>query len=278
MIDFALETLSLLPFLFATYLVLEAVEARAAGAPGRFLGRFRTFGAVAGALAGAIPQCGVSVAAASFYAGGIVSAGTLAAVFLSTSDELLPVLISSRLPLRAVLEIAALKAAAGAAAGLAIDLALRAMRHKRRAVAVSDLCRHSHCGCRERHGILVPAAIHTLEVFAFIALVSGAIQLIMHFGGEDLLARAAFSTPFLGEAAAGLAGMIPNCAVSVAFARLYAEGAIGSGPLMAGSFTGCGLGLLALFRTNRNLKENLSILAAIYVSGVFLGWLCGFLL
>lgn len=275
-IEFVEETLALLPFLFGTYLVLEAVEARAGGALGSFLERSRAIGPLAGALAGAVPQCGVSVAAASFYAGGLVSLGTLAAVFLSTSDELIPVLLSSRISPRILFKIVALKAAAAVAAGFAIDAFLRFLRHRRRAVSPAELCEHSFCGCRHRHGILVPAAIHTLEVFAFIAIVSGAIEICMHFFGEDLLEKIRFGTPFAGEALAGLAGMVPNCAVSVAFAKLYADGAIGPGALMASSFTGCGLGLLALFRTNRNLKENLAVLGCVYVLGTVLGWLCGF--
>ena len=86
------------------------------------------------------------------------------------------------------------------------------------------------------------------------------------------------TTPFFGEAAAGLLGLIPNCAVSVAGAELYCQGAMSAGALMASSFTGSGLGLLVLFRTNRNLRENLAILAAVYVIGTLLGWLTGTLL
>ena len=84
MIEFVKETLLLLPFLFATYLVLEAIEAHAGGALESFLERARSIGPAAGALAGAVPQCGVSAAAASFYAGGVMTVGALVAVFLST--------------------------------------------------------------------------------------------------------------------------------------------------------------------------------------------------
>jgi len=274
-IEFVKETLLLLPFLFVTYLVLEAVEAKAGGALERFLERARSVGPLAGALAGSIPQCGVSAAAASFYAGGVITVGTLLAVFLSTSDELIPVLISKQMPVALMVKIVVLKVFAAIVVGFSINGILAFVRHIRREVHVHDLCEHSHCGCREHKGILVPALIHTAEIFFFIVIVSGAIELCMHYFGENCLETLRLNQPFFGELAAGALGLIPNCAVSVAGAELYCSGAMSAGALMASSFTGSGLGLLVLFRTNRNLKENLLILSAIYVIGVLLGLLAG---
>ena len=278
MIEFARETLLLLPFLFATYLVLEAMEAHAGGALEKFLERARSVGPAAGAFAGAIPQCGVSAAAASLYAGGAITVGTLLSVFLSTSDELIPVLISQRVPVALLAKIVGLKIAAALAVGFLSGGVLAFFRHKRRSVSVGDLCSHSRCGCKERSGILVPALIHTAEIFAFIVVISGAIELCMHWFGEDCLNTLRLNRPFIGELAAGALGMIPNCAVSVAGAKLYLAGAMSPGALMASSFTGSGLGLLVLFRTNRNLKENMAILLTVYVAGVVLGFLTGHLI
>ena len=277
LIEFATETAMLLPFLFVTYLVLEAVEAHAGGLLERWLERAKSVGPLAGGLAGAIPQCGVSAAAASFYAGGVVTVGTLVAVFLSTSDELIPVLISKQAPTALMFKIVALKIVAGMIIGFSLDAVLSFARHSRRHVEVHELCEHSRCGCGEHKGILVPALIHTAEIFFFIAVVSGAIHLAMHVWGEGCLESLRLNTPIVGELLAGLLGLIPNCAVSVAGAELYCKGAMSAGALMASSFTGSGLGLLVLFRTNRNLRENLSILASVYVIGVVLGWLAGFL-
>ena len=277
MIEFAKETLSLLPFLFITYLVLEAVEAHAGGAMEKGLERARSVGPLAGALAGAIPQCGVSAAAASFYAGGVVSVGTLIAVFLSTSDELIPVLVSKQVPAGLMVKIVALKVAAAIIAGFSVDAVLRFARHVRRPVEVGDLCAHSRCGCREHRGIVVPALIHTAEIFAFIVVVSGAIELAMHFFGEECLQSLRLNSPVFGELVAGLVGLVPNCAVSVAGAELYCQGAMSAGALMSSSFTGAGVGLIVLFRTNRNIRENLVILASVYAIGVVLGYLAGFL-
>ena len=278
MIEFIQETLLLLPFLFVTYLVLEAVEAHAGGALERFLERARSVGPLAGALAGAIPQCGVSAAAASFYAGGVVTVGTLVAVFLSTSDELIPVLISKQVPVPLMVKIVALKVAAAIIVGFSANGLLACARLFRREVSVHELCEHSRCSCREHRGIVIPALIHTLEIFVFIVIVSGAIELCMHYFGENCLETLRLNTPFFGELAAGAIGLIPNCAVSVAGAELYCQGAMSAGALMASSFTGSGLGLLVLFRTNRNLRENLCILLSVYVVGVLLGWLTGFLI
>ena len=278
MIEFIQETLLLLPFLFATYLVLEAVEARAGGALERFLERSRSVGPLVGGLAGAIPQCGVSAAAASFYAGGVISVGTVLAVFLSTSDEMLPVLISSRVPVSLMVKIVVVKAIAAVAAGFTANGVLVFARHFRRKVSVGELCAHSHCGCRGHKGIVIPALIHTLEIFAFIVVISGAVELTMHYFGEDALNRLWLNRPILGEMVAGALGLVPNCAVSAAAAKLYAGHAMSAGALMASSFTGCGVGLLVLFRTNRNFRENLSILFTVYAVGTVFGWLLGFLI
>ena len=278
MIEFVEETLLLLPFLFATYLVLEALEAHAGSALEGFLERARSVGPAAGALAGAIPQCGVSAAAASLYAGGVITVGTLVAVFLSTSDELLPVLISERVPMSLMVKIVGVKLVCALGVGFIVNGLLTFARHRRREVSVRELCEHSRCGCHEHKGILVPALIHTGEIFLFIALVSGAIELCMHFFGEGCLNALRLNRPFFGELAAGALGLIPNCAVSVAGAKLYLAGAMSPGALMASSFTGSGLGLLVLFRTNRNLKENLLIMGMVYVVGVVLGLVTGCLI
>ena len=277
MIDFVKETLALLPFLFATYLVLETVEARSGGALGRFLGRARSVGPLAGALAGAVPQCGLSAVAASFYAGGVVTIGTLLAVFLSTSDELVPVLISERVPLSVLAKIVSAKIVFALIAGFTVDGIISFLRCRRREVSVSELCRHSHCCCSHHRGIVVPALIHTAEIFVFIVIVSGAIELAMHHFGEECLLKLCLTRPFIGELIAAAIGLVPNCAVSVAGAKLYLAGALSPGAMMASSFAGSGVGLLVLFRTNRSFAENMLILLSVYILGAVFGFLSGFL-
>ena len=276
-VDILVDNLLLLPFLFPTYLVLEAIEAHAGGALERALGRARRWGPLVGSLSGAVPQCGFSAAAASLYAGGVITVGTLVAVFLSTSDELIPVLVSKAMPIDLLVKIMCFKVAFGLVAGLMVDAFLRARGARTPAPHVADLCAHSRCGCAEHKGIVLPALIHTAEIFFFILVVSGLLEVALHFAGEDVLKSFILNKPVLGELLAGLAGMVPNCAVSVAFAQLYAEGGMSAGALMAGSLAGSGLGLLVLFRTHRRLKDNLLILATVYVFGVVFGHFAGYL-
>ncbi|MBR1587385.1 MAG: arsenic efflux protein [Kiritimatiellae bacterium] len=276
LVDILVDNLLLLPFLFPTYLVLEAIEAHAGGALERTLGRARRWGPFVGAVSGAVPQCGFSAAAASLYAGGVITCGTLVAVFLSTSDELIPVLVSKAMPIGLLVKIVGFKVAFGLAAGLAVDAVLRARGRLMPSPHVGDLCAHSRCGCAEHRGIVIPALIHTAEIFLFILVVSGMLELALHFAGDDVLKSFVLNKPVIGELLAGLAGMVPNCAVSVAFAQLYAEGGMSAGALMSGSLAGSGLGLLVLFRTHCRLKDNLVILAAVYVFGVVFGHLAGY--
>ena len=278
MTEFLLDNLLLLPFLFVTYLVLEMLEARAEGALERGLGRTRRFGPLFGALAGVFPQCGFSAAAASLYAGGAITAGTLVAVFLSTSDELIPVLISEKVPPLLLLKIVAVKVVAGVAVGFAVNAVLTMLGKGGVQLRVDELCAHSRCSCKERKGVLVPALVHTAEIFVFILIISGAVELTLHFVGEDALQNLILNKPWAGEAIAGLLGFIPNCAVSVSGAQIYLKAGMSSGALMAMSLTGSGVGLLVLFRTNRHWGANLAILAVLYLTGVVLGRLAGFLI
>ena len=278
MTEFLLDNLLLLPFLFVTYLVLEMLEARAEGALERGLGRTRRFGPLFGALAGVFPQCGFSAAAASLYAGGAITAGTLVAVFLSTSDELFPVLISEKVPFMLLFKIVAVKVVAGVAVGFAVNAVLKMLGKGGVQLRVDELCAHSRCSCKERKGVLVPALVHTAEIFVFILIISGAVELTLHFVGEDGLRNLILNKPWAGEAIAGLLGFIPNCAVSVSGAQIYLKAGMSSGALMAMSLTGSGVGLLVLFRTNRHWGANLAILAVLYVTGVVLGRLAGFLI
>ncbi len=277
MTEFLLDNLLLLPFLFVTYLALEMMEARAGGALERSLGRTRRFGPLFGALSGVFPQCGFSAAAASLYAGGAITAGTLIAVFLSTSDELIPVFISEKVPLSLLLKIVSVKVVAGVAVGFAVNVVLKMLGKGGAQLHVDELCAHSRCSCKERKGVFVPALVHTAEIFFFILIISGAVELTLHYVGEDGLRGLILNRPWAGEAIAGLLGFIPNCAVSVTGAQIYLKDGMSAGALMAMSLTGSGVGLLVLFRTNRHWKANLAIMAVLYVAGVVLGRLAGFL-
>lgn len=280
MIDFLAENLLLLPFLFPAYLALEWVEAHAGDALERKLGRVTFWGPLFGAAAGIVPQCGFSAAAASLYAGGVVTAGTLIAVFLSTSDELLPILLAEPKVSGAFLaKLVAIKFAFACAVGFVTNAVMSAFGRRGPKPHVGDLCAHSRCSCEKRDGIVAPALIHTAEIFVFLLVISGLMELALHFcGGEEALERFVFNKPVVGEALAGLLGLVPNCAASAACAKIYVAGGMSAGALVASSLTGAGVGFLVLFRTSRNIAANIAILAAVYISGVVLGWAAGLFL
>jgi hypothetical protein len=273
-IEFLVENLLLLPFLFVTYLLLEILEVRAGGALERGLRRTRRLGPLFGSLAGAVPQCGFSAAASSLYAGGAITAGTLISVFLSTSDELIPVLISEKAPISLILKILGIKVAIGAFMGFAVNAALSFLGKGEVKLRMDELCAHSKCCC-SHNGFFRPALVHTAEIFVFIVVISAVVHIVLHYIGEDGIRNLILNEPWYGEAIAGLVGFIPNCAVSVSGAQIYLKGGMSAGALMSMSLTGAGVGLLVLFRTNRHIRQNIAILLCVYVTGVLFGRLSG---
>lgn len=268
------DSLKLVPFLFLTYLVMEYLEHKAGDKVAKFVNKAGKWGPLAGGIAGAAPQCGFSAAASNLYAGRIISLGTLIAIYLSTSDEMLPIMISEKQPLELILKILLAKVVIGAVAGLLVDLAFRSRRkpggdHEHIHEHIHEVCEHENCHCEE--GVLRSAVSHTLQITLFIILITFVLNLFLELGGEDVLVRLMLDKPVLGPVLAGFVGLIPNCASSVAITQLYLSGALSVGSMMAGLLTGSGVGLLVLFRVNHNRKENLSILGLVYLIGVISG-------
>lgn len=283
MTEILIDNAVLLPFLFAAYVLMEFAE-RHSGVFVRMFGGGRRLwarGPVAGALAGLVPQCGMSATAASLFAGGMVSAGTMVSVFLSTSDEALPVLLSKGVPVGTVLRIVALKAAFAALAGLAVNAVAMACGGRRdgesgKGLRVGSVCMKAGCGCGRHGGIVVPALVHTVRMFVFLLVSSMVIEwLIERAGGEHALRSWMLNRPFAGEVVGGALGLVPNCAVSAACAEMYVDGAMSPGALLASSLTGCGVGMLVLFRTSPGFSRNMCVLLSVYVLGVLFGMIGG---
>ncbi len=273
-LDAVIDTVKLIPFLFLTYLAMEYLEHKTGSKAQRLVQRAGRFGPVIGGLLGVVPQCGFSAAASGLYTGRVITLGTLFAIYLSTSDEMLPILISEQAPIGLIGKILFAKAAIGIFAGMLIDFVLRKKgveEHEH----IHEICEHDHCHCEEGAGIFRSALTHTLQISIFILVVTFGLNLILHFVGEDALANLVLNRRILGPALAGLIGLIPNCAGSVAITQLYLEGAMSIGSAMAGLLTGSGVGLLILFRMNPDKKENLKILALLYGIGVLAGILIG---
>ncbi len=272
MIDVILDTLldvvKLLPFLFLTYLAMEYLEHKTGDKAELLVKKAGRFGPVIGGVLGIVPQCGFSAAASNLYAGRVISLGTLMAIYLSTSDEMLPILISEQVSFWLIVKILLAKAVIGMVAGLIIDFLLRKKgleQHEH----IHDICEHEHCHCEK--GIFRSALSHTAQITFFILIITFALNLILYFVGEDALANLILSKPVVGPLLASLVGLIPNCAGSVVITQLYLEKVIGIGSAMAGLLTGSGVGLLVLFRVNHNRKENLRILGLLYGIGVLAG-------
>lgn len=269
LLDCVIDTIKLLPFLFLTYLLMELIEHKTSERTKIIIRKAGKMGPLFGGVLGAVPQCGFSAAAAGFYSGRVITVGTLLAVFLSTSDEMLPILLSSQAPLPIILKIILMKAAIGIAAGFVIDFLFRGFNQRKIGVSIHDLCMNEHCQCEE--GIFKSALWHTLNIAVFIFAVTFLLNLAIGVIGEENLGGMILNQPVISELLAGVIGLIPNCAASVVITTLYLEGAMSAGAMMAGLLVGAGVGILVLFRTNKNIKENLKITGLLYVTGVLFG-------
>ncbi len=266
------DTLRLVPFLFLTYLAMEAIEHKAGEKAEAAVQKAGKAGPVVGALLGVVPQCGFSAAASTFYAGRVITVGTLLSVFLSTSDEMVPIFIAEQVPLSFMAGVLAAKVVIALVAGLAVDFALRHLHrdgdHK---LHIHDLCEQEHCSCEGESSILGSAVKHTLQVTLFIFLVTLVLGAVIEAVGEDALASFMNASPALSVLASAIVGLIPNCAASVAITQLYLEGALGFGAMMSGLLVSSGVGLLVLFRTNRPMGRNLAVVGALVAVGVACG-------
>ena len=266
-----LDTLKIIPFLFLTYLLMEFIEHRAGDRAERFMRRAGVFAPAIGGALGAVPQCGFSAAAANLYAGRIISVGTVIAVFLSTSDEMLPILLSGSVPVTTVILVVAYKALVGVAVGLGVDFILRLRCREPEKINIDAICDEDNCHCER--GIWYSAFHHTATVSLFVLIITLVINAMIFFIGEEKLGVIMYNKPFVSHLISAIFGLIPNCAASVALASLCTEGLITAGTMMSGLFSGAGVGLLVLFRINKRLKENLMIVAVIVAVGVIFGML-----
>ena len=275
LLDTIKDTVTLIPFLFITYLVMEWLERKTEDQSVAVLSRIGKFGPVFGAGVGIIPQCGFSAAAASLYSGGVISVGTLLAVFLSTSDEMVPIFLSASVSPAVIGKLLLTKFLIAMITGLFADFLIRVIHYTFRTHKhIHDLCEQDECGCEdEEGGIFHSAFVHTAKITIFIFIVSLAISLLVGFLGEEAIAAFLTGIPVLGVFLSGLIGLIPNCAASVVITQLYLKGMLTPGQLLAGLLVSAGVGILVLIRTNRHQAENARVIAALYASGVAWGLL-----
>lgn len=371
LLDAALDTLRLVPFLLVTYFALVALEYKAGAKTREVVARAGASGPAIGAMLGAVPQCGFSAAAAMLYAGRVITLGTLFAVFLSTSDEMLPLMIAQQADPGLMVELVLLKVALGMVTGFLVDLAIRvlgikvqgmgaeftdsnepeffqldsgsiiaiypdgtatldgdpfdleallAQANEEEGLSLEEIEEGAKgqlegetdggapsattdgsgsdgrgpsaqpasspapvamgtcgpgCACGADmgwSGVVRETLVRSAEVTFFVFLVTLVLNLILGLAGEDALAGAISAVPGLSIFASALVGLIPNCAASVAITQLYLAGVLSMGATMAGLLVSAGIGLLVLFSANRSTKQNLAILAVLYVIGVAWGF------
>ena len=266
-----IEVLKLLPFLFLTYLLMEFIEHKASDKVEGFMRRAGALGPLAGGALGALPQCGFSAAAANLYTGRVLTVGTLVAVFLSTSDEMIPILVGGNIGFGNVMLLVLYKVVVGVAVGFALDLAMRVTKRQKPKINIDELCEYDECHCER--GILYSALHHTVTISLFVLAVTLGINTVVYFIGEDALSAVMYNRPIISHLIAAVVGLIPNCASSVLLSELYCDGIITVGTMLSGLFSGAGVGILVLFRVNRHIKENFTVLTLLLLSGVVFGLL-----
>lgn len=268
-VDAGMDTIKLIPFLVITYLLMEMLEHHTGDKYQQAVEKAGKLGPFVGSIVGALPQCGFSAAASSLYAGRVITMGTLIAVYLSTSDEMLPILISESVPLTKIFAVLGLKALIGMISGLALEFVFSMRKKKHEDMDIHKICEQEHCHCED--SVIVSALKHTLKIVFYIFILSLLLNALIGWVGEDVLASVLTSVPVVGQVLAALVGLIPNCAASVVITELYLKNIISFGAMMSGLLVGAGVGLLILFRLNRHWKENVAIIGILYGLGVFWG-------
>lgn len=292
-IDALKDTAELIPFLFATYVVISLLDLFASDKTTAAIQRAGHAGPLIGGVLGVVPQCGFSAMGASLYADRIVSLGTFVAVILSTSDEMLPLLLAEHVEVGLLARILVTKAVLGVILGFAIDLVLRAVLGRTSLAGVDesdagegqdvdaefDPSAYScDCGCGEpltrgqtAWWVVVNSAYRTFQVVVFIFVVSVLLNALIALVGEDALASFLSGNAVVATLVSGLVGLVPNCAASVVLTQLYIDGVLGFAPMIAGTLVAGGAGYLVLFRMNSNMRENAAIVGIVYALGVCAG-------
>ncbi len=266
-LDGVIDTVKIVPFLFISFFIIEILEHKLNS--NKKLEKAGKFGPLFGSLLGIVPQCGIASIATNLYVTGIISVGTLISVFLSTSDEMIPILLSENVSLKFIFIVLTIKFLIGVASGFVIDLF-----YQKKNTEDYSLCEEEHCHCEEH--IFISALKHTVNISLFILVVNILLNLIFSYGLEDLLSNLLLSDSIFSPFITSLIGLIPNCASSIIITKLYLVSSISFGSLIAGLLANSGIALIILAKTNKNKKENLVIILLTYLIGVLVGIILNF--
>ena len=263
-----LDSIKLLPFLFIAFFIIELIEHKLSDKSKKVISKSGKYGPILGSLLGLIPQCGFSVVATNLYITRILSLGTLISVYLSTSDEMLVILLSRNASISTILPLLGTKFIVGLISGFIIDFLLR---NKKKEKQTYSICEDEHCGCEEEENLLKSSLIHTIKTFIFIFIATFIITLVFELFGEEYLSKLLLKDTLISPFITSLIGLIPNCASSVILTELYLSNSINFASVISGLLTGSGVAILVLFKSNKNIKENLTILSLVYGIGVITG-------
>ena len=266
-LDTIVDSLKLIPFLLVAFLIIELLEHKLNNKTKNILTKSKKIGPIIGSLLGVIPQCGFSVMATNLYITRIITLGTLISIYLSTSDEMLIIMISEKVEISLILKILLIKIFFGIVYGLIIDKIIN--KKKKDKETNYELCDKEHCDCN--HSILLSAIKHTLHITLFIFIITLIINTIFTLLGDNYLSKILLNNSILSPFITSLIGLIPNCAASVILTELYLNSTISLGALIGGLLTSSVSSLLVLIKNNKNQKENLSIILLLYTLGILSG-------
>lgn len=281
--DALIDSLGLIPFLFLIFLLIEVIEQYYTKKKHLFVFFIKKVGPLFGSLFASIPQCGFSVIASTVYTRRILSRGTLVAVYLATSDEAIPVLLTYPQQAKVILPIIIIKIFVAIAVGYIVDWLVTYTAKEPVVIqnqeAVASEVEHEH-GCCHHHlanathtkDFWLHPLKHTINIFAFILIISIVIGFILsRAGSEEALAKYCLINSPLQPFLVSLVGLIPNCAISVMLSMLFIKHTITFGSLVAGLCTSGGLGILVLLKRNNDKKDTLIILSILVAVGTILG-------
>lgn len=261
-IDGLIDTLKVFPFLLVSFYIIEILEHKINS--NKRLESSGKYGPVLGSLLGIIPQCGIASIATNLYVTGIITLGTLISVFLSTSDEMIPILLSEKVSIKLILIILGIKLVVGLVSGLLIDLV-----YPRKIKSHYEICEEEHCHCDDHK--FISAFKHTINISFFILVINVLLNMVFNYGLNDYLSSLLLKDSIFSPIITSLIGLIPNCASSIVITKLYLASSISFGSMIAGLLTNSGIALVVLFKTNRNLKENINIILLTHFIGTLIG-------
>ena len=264
MLDALIDVLKLIPFLFLSFIIMELIEHKFNDK--KKLDKLNKFGPLAGSILGIIPQCGFGALASNLYAARVITLGTLISIYLSTSDEMLPIMLSEHTNIGTILIILIYKFFLGLIFGILIDT----IYHKKAKNNIHDFCEEEHCHCKDE-GIIKPSIIHTLKIALFLLIINILLNTIID---TKLITSFVSNNKILSPIITSIIGLIPNCASSVIITKLYLDNIIAFGSCLSGLLSSSGVGLLILFKQNKHFKENILILFLL----IIISSICGIII